>query len=194
MENMNNSGLSASDVLAMTRDNDGFGGVGLIILLFIFLIGLNGNGGFFGNNNNTATMLGQSDLQNSLYFQSQDAAIRGLAQGQCALTDTVLNNKYDNAILIKDISNQMSNSVASLGNLIAEQGNQTRALIQNNYINELSDKLATTRDELSNVRQTGVLTAAINNQTSEILNAQGKYYLNPPCYQSCGCGSCNGLY
>ena len=37
---MTNSGLSASDVLAMTRDNDGFGfgGVGGFILLFIFLI------------------------------------------------------------------------------------------------------------------------------------------------------------
>lgn len=192
MENMN-SGLTAGDVLALTK-NDGmdFGGVGGFILLFIFLMAIGGNG--FGWGGNTATALGQSDLQNSLYFQSQDAAIRSLAQGQCNLTDTVLNNKYDNAVLIKDISNQMSNSVASLGNMIAEQGNQTRALIQSNYINELSDKLATTRDELSNVKQTSILTNAINNQTSEILNAQGRYYLNPPCYQGCGCGSCNGLY
>ena len=87
----------------------------------------------------------------------------------------------------------MSNSVASLGQMIAEQGNQTRALIQNNYISELSDKLQTTRDELSNTRQTGILTSAINNQTSEILNAQGRYYLNPPCYSGCG-SCCNGLY
>ena len=194
MENMNGSGLTASDVLAMTRDNDGlgFGGVGGFILLFIFLLTLSGNGFGWGNNG-TATALGQSDLQNSLYFQSQDNAIRGLAQGQCNITDTILNNKYDNAVLIKDISNQMSNSVASLGNLIAEQGNQTRALIQSNYINELSDKLQTTRDELSNTRQSTVLLNAINNQTSEILNAQGRYYLNPPCYQGCG-SCCNGLY
>lgn len=47
--------------------------------------------------------------------------------------------------------------------------------------------------ELSNTRQTGILTNAINNQTSEILNAQGKYYMNAPCYQGCG-GCCNGLY
>lgn len=194
MENMNGSGLTASDVLAMTRDNDGlgFGGVGGFILLFIFLMAIGGNGFGWGNNG-TATALGQSDLQNSLYFQSQDNAIRGLAQGQCNITDTILNNKYDNAVLIKDISNQMSNSVASLGNLIAEQGNQTRALIQSNYINELSDKLQTTRDELSNTRQSSVLLNAINNQTSEILNAQGRYYLNPPCYQGCG-SCCNGLY
>ena len=188
---MNGSGLTASDVMALTNRDDMFGGVGGFILLFIFLMAISGNG--FGFGNNTATALGQSDLQNSLYFQSQDNAIRGLAQGQCNLTDTVLNSKYDSALLMKDASTQLSNSLASLGNLISEQGNQTRALIQSNYINELSDKLATTRDELSNTRQTAILTNAINNQTSDILNAQGRYYLNPPCYQGCG-SCCNGLY
>lgn len=187
-----NGQLSASDVMALTKDNDGFGGVGLIILLFIFLIGLSGNG--FGFGNNAGTGLALADIQASLYNQTQDANSRQLQSSIANVNDFILNNKYDNAILIKDLSNQMSNSVAGLGNLIAEQGSQTRSLIQSNYINELSDKLQTTRDELSNTRQTGILTSAINNQTSEILNAQGRYYLNPPCYQSCGCGSCNGLY
>ena len=192
---MENSGLSASDVLALTRDRDdgfGFGGVGGFVLLFIFIMAISGNGFGFGNNG-VANSFAYSDLQNSLYAQSQDSAIRGLAQGQCAITDTILNNKYDNAVLIKDLSNQISNSVAGIGNLIAEQGNQTRALIQNNYISELSDKLATTRDELSNTRQSQVLLNAINTQTNEILNAQGRYYMNPPCYSNCG-GCCNGLY
>ena len=187
---MNGSGISASDVLALTKDNDGFGGVGLIILLFIFLMALSNGNGFFGGN---STQLQLSDLQGSLYNQSTDSAIRSLAQGQCNIVDSALNNKYDNAVLVKDLSNQMSNSIASIGQLIMEQGNQTRALIQNNYISELSDKLQTTRDELSNTRQTGILTSAINNQTSEILNAQGRYYLNPPCYSGCG-SCCNGLY
>ena len=192
---MENSGLSASDVLALTRDRDdgfGFGGVGGFVLLFIFIMAISGNGFGFGNNG-VANSFAYSDLQNSLYTQSQDSAIRGLAQGQCAITDTILNNKYDNAVLIKDLSNQISNSVAGIGNLITEQGNQTRALIQNNYISELSDKLATTRDELSNTRQSQVLLNAINTQTNEILNAQGRYYMNPPCYSNCG-GCCNGLY
>lgn len=185
---MTNSGLTASDVMALTKDNDGFGGVGLIILLFIFLIGLSGNGFGFGGNN-TATALGQSDIQNSLYFQSQDAAIRSLAQGQCAITDTVLSGKYDNALMMKDASQQLSNSIASIGNLILEQGNQTRAMIQQNYINELSDKLATTRDELSNVRQTGILSNAMTAQTNDILNSLGKWRAYPPCYDTCGCNS-----
>lgn len=191
---MNGSGLTASDVMALTRNDDGmFGGVGGFILLFIFLMAISGNGFGFGGNNNVVNALGQSDLQNSLYFQSQDAAIRGLAQGQCNIIDSALNNKYDNAVLIKDLSNQMSNSVAALGNQIANQTATITNLFNQQTIDNLRDKLAVTRDELSNTRQTGILTNAINNQTSEILNAQGKYYMNAPCYQGCG-GCCNGLY
>ena len=184
--------LSASDVMALTKDNDGFGGVGLIILLFIFLIGIGGNGFGFGNNN-VGNAFAYSDLQNSLYAQSQDAAIRSLAQGQCNIVDSALNNKYDNAVLIKDLSNQMSNSIAGISNQIANQTATITNLFNEQTIDRLRDSLATTRDELSNVRQTGVITTAINNQTSEILNAQGRYYLNPPCYQGCG-SCCNGLY
>lgn len=191
---MTNSGLTASDVLAMTRndgDGFGFGGVGGFILLFIFLIAISGNG--FGFGNNTANAFAYSDLQNSLYAQSQDSAIRSLAQGQCNIVDSALNNKYDNAVLIKDLSNQMSNSIAGISNQIANQTAQITNLFNQQTIDGLRDKLATTRDELSNVRQTGVLTTAINNQTNEILNAQGRYVMNPPCYQNCG-GCCNGLY
>ena len=187
---MTNSGLSASDVLAMTRDNDGFGGVGLIILLFIFLIGIGGNGFGFGNN---GTGLALADIQASLYNQTQDANSRAMQSSLASVNDTVLNNKYDNAILIKDLSNQMSNSIAGISNQIANQTATITNLFNEQTIDRLRDSLATTRDELSNVRQTGIITSAINNQTSEILNAQGKYYMNAPCYQGCG-GCCNGLY
>ena len=51
---MENSGLSASDVLALTRSGDDgmFGGIGGFILLFIFLLAINGGGFGFGNGNN----------------------------------------------------------------------------------------------------------------------------------------------
>ena len=182
--------LSAADVMALTKDRDGFGGVGLIILLFIFLLGVGGNGFGWGN---SGTGLALADIQASLYNQTQDANSRQL-QGAIATTnDFILNNKYDNAVLIKDLSNQMSNSVAALGNQIANQTATITNLFNEQTIDRLRDSLATTRDELSNVRQTGIITTAINNQTSEILNAQGRYYLNPPCYSSCG-SCCNGLY
>lgn len=185
-----NGQLSASDVMALTKDNDGFGGVGLIILLFIFLIGIGGNGFGWGNN---GTGLALADIQASLYNQSQDANSRQMQSALATTNDFILNNKYDNAILIKDLSNQVSNSVAALGNQIANQTATITNLFNEQTIDRLRDSLATTRDELSNVRQTGIITSAINNQTNEILNAQGRYYMNPPCYQGCG-GCCNGLY
>ena len=188
---MENSGLSASDVLALTRGNDDmFGGVGGFILLFIFLMAISGNG--FWGNNGTATALGQSDLQNSLYFQSQDNAIRGLAQGQCNLTDTILNANYNNLLASKDTQYQISNSTASLSNQIANQTIAMQNMFNEAQIRELSDKLQTTRDELSNARQTSVIASAINDQTNTILNSLGKWRAYPPCYDSCGCG-CNGL-
>lgn len=184
-----NTGMSAADVLALTRDNnDGlFGGsMGIFSLIIIFILLFGGNGGFW---NNGATALGQSDLQNSLYFQSQDNAIRGLAQGQCALTDTVLTSNYSNLVAMKDIQQQISNSIAAIGNLVTTENAATRQMIQDNYIRELSDKLQTTRDALSNANQTAVLAAAVQNSTDTILNSQGRYVLNPPCYTGCGCNS-----
>ena len=185
-----NGQLSASDVMALTKDNDGFGGVGLIILLFIFLIGIGGNGFGFGNN---GTGLALADIQASLYNQTQDANSRQLQSSIANVNDFILNNKYDNAVLIKDLSNQISNSIAGISNQIANQTATITNMFNEQTIDRLRDSLATTRDELSNVRQTVIITSAINNQTSEILNAQGKYYMNAPCYQGCG-GCCNGLY
>lgn len=190
---MSGSGLTASDVLAMTRENDGlgFGGVGGFILLFIFLMAIGGNGFGWGG---TANGLALADIQASLYNQTQDANSRQLQSSIAMVNDGILNNKYDNAILIKDLSNQLSNSVAAIGNQIANQTATITNLFNEQTIDRLRDSLAMTRDELSNVKQTGIITSAISNQTSEILNAQGRYYLNPPCYQGCGCGACNGLY
>ena len=169
---MNNSGLTAADVLSLTKDNDGFGGVGLIILLFIFLMAISGGNWGFGGG---ATALGQSDIQNSLYFQSQDAAIRGLAQGQCNIIDSALNNKYDNAVLIKDLSNQISQQTATIAGLFNEQ-----------TIDRLRDQITVLRNENSNLVQTAQI-------TENILGNLATTAPKPPCYYGYGCG-CNSLY
>ena len=187
----NGSGLSASDVLALTRGNDDmFGGIGGFILLFIFLMAISGNG--FGFGGNTSTALGLADIQASLYNQTQDANARSLAQGQCNLTDTVLNASYNNLLASKDTQYQISNSTAALSNQISNQTLAMQNMFNEAQIRELSDKLATTRDELSNSRQTATLVEAINGQTNTILNSLGKWRAYPPCYDSCGCNG--GLY
>ena len=182
---MTNSGLTAADVLSLTKDNDGFGGVGLIILLFIFLMAISGGNWGFGGSN-AATALGQSDIQNSLYFQSQDAAIRGLAQGQCSIIDSALNNKYDNAILIKDLSNQMSNSIAAIGNQINQQTATITGLFNEQTIDRLRDQVSVLRNENSNLVQTAQI-------TENILGNLATTAPKPPCYYGYGCG-CNSLY
>ena len=184
---MTNSGLTASDVMALTKDNDGFGGVGLIILLFIFLMAISGGNFGFGNNGNVATALGQSDLQNSLYFQSQDNAIRGLAQGQCNIVDSALNNKYDNAVLIKDLSNQMSNSIAAIGNQINQQTATITGLFNEQTIDRLRDQVSVLRNENSNLIQTAQI-------TENILGNLSTTAPKPPCYYGCGGCGCNSLY
>ena len=178
---MENSGLSASDVLALTRGSDdgfGFGGVGGFILLFIFLIALGGNGFGFGGNGNVNQMA-TADL---LYNQSTDSAIRGLAQGQCNITDTVLNASYNNLLASKDISNQISNSVAGIGNLITQENQATRNMIMQNKIDTLSDQITVLRGENSNLKQTAQI-------TENILGSLATTNPKPPCYYNCGCGS-----
>ena len=180
---MENSGLSASDVLALTRGNDDmFGGIGGFILLFIFLMAISGNGFGFGGN----TALGLADIQASLYNQTQDANSRAISASLASVNDTVLNNKYDNAVLIKDLSNQLSNSIAGISNQISNQTNTILGAMNENVINDLRDKLAVTRDELSNTRQTAQI-------TENILGNLATTAPKPPCYYNYGCG-CNGLY
>ena len=193
MEN-GSSGLSASDVLALTRDNNnGFlsGNAGGILALIIVFILIFGNGNLGGNNN--ATTLGIADLQASLYNQTQDANSRSLAAGQAAITDAVITNGYNNLSQMKDMQYQVSNSIAALSNQMSTQHSQIMSAFQEQEINRLRDALSTTRDELSNQTQTQAITDAITAQTSQILNAQGTYYMNPPCYGNCGCG-CSSLY
>ena len=162
---------------------DWSGLIGLLIIAGIFGYG---NGFGFGGGN-AGTALGLADIQASLYNQTQDANSRQLQSGLAMVNDTVLNNKYDNAILIKDLSNQMSNSVAAIGNQIANQTSTIIGAMNENVINELRDKLATTRDELSNTRQTAAI-------TENILGNLATVAPKPPCYYGYGCGCNSSLY
>ena len=143
---------------------------------------ISGNGfGFSGN----STALGLADIQASLYNQTQDANSRQIQSSIANVNDFILNNKYDNAVLIKDLSNQLSNSIAGISNQISNQTNAILGAMNENVINDLRDKLAVTRDELSNTRQTAQI-------TENILGNLATTNPKPPCYYNpCGCG---GLY
>lgn len=161
---------------------DWSGLIGLLIIAGIF-----GYGNGFGFGGNTGTALGLADIQASLYNQTQDSNSRALASSIANVNDTVLVGKYDNAIMMKDISNQLSNSIAGLSNQISNQTNTILSAMNENVINDLRDKLAVTRDELSNTRQTAVI-------TENILGNLATTAPKPPCYYGCGCGCNTSLY
>ena len=185
MADMTGGNLTAGDVLALTRGNDGngfgFGGVGGFVLLFIFLLAISGNG-FFGGNGNVNQMA-TADL---LYNQSTDAAIRGLAQGQCNITDSILNASYNNLLASKDISNQISNQTQVLTQVMNSNTNAIMTQMQNNVIQDLRDSVDILRGENSNLKQTAQI-------TENILGNLATTAPKPPCYYGYGCG-CNSLY
>ena len=156
---------------------DWSGLIGLLIIAGIF-----GFGSGFGFGGNSGTALGLADIQASLYNQTQDANSRAIQSSIATVNDTVLTGKYDNALLMKDVSNQLSNSIAGLSNQISNQTNAILGAMNENVINDLRDKLAVTRDELSNTRQTAQI-------TENILGNLATVAPKPPCYYSCGCGS-----
>ena len=160
---------------------DWSGLIGLLIIAGIFGYG---NGFGFGGNN-AGTALGLADIQASLYNQTQDSNARQLQNSIAMVNDSILNNKYDNAILVKDLSNQLSNSIAGISNQISNQTNTILGAMNENIINDLRDKLAVTRDELSNTRQTAII-------TDNILTNLATIAPKPPCYYGCGC-NCNSL-
>ena len=160
-----------------TMGLDWSGLIGLLIIAGIF-----GFGNGFGFGGNTGTALGLADIQASLYNQTQDSNSRALASSIATVNDTVLTGKYDNALLMKDVSNQISNSIAGISNQISNQTNTILGVMNENVINDLRDKLAVTRDELSNARQTAQI-------TENILGNLATTAPKPPCYYNCGCGS-----
>ena len=149
----------------------------------MIIAGIFGFGNGFGFGGNSGTALGLADIQASLYNQSQDSNSRALSAQVANVNDTVLTGKYDNALMMKDASQQLSNSIAGIGNLITSQTETILRAMNENTINDLRDKLAVTRDELSNTRQTAQI-------TDNILSSLATTNPKPPCYYNpCGCGS-----
>ena len=156
---------------------DWSGLIGLLIIAGIF-----GFGNGFGFGGNTGQALTNAELQMGLYNQTTDNAIRGISGQVATLNDSVLMGKYDNALLMKDASQQLSNIIASIGNLVVQENQATRDMIMQNKIDSLSDTITILRGENSNLKQTSEI-------TQNILGNLATVAPKPPCYYGCGCGT-----
>ena len=79
------------------------------------------------------------------YLKQESYTHYWFAGSRASVNNTVLTSNYNNLVAMKDIQQQISNSVAAIGNLVTTENAATRQLIQDNYIRELSNKLQTTR-------------------------------------------------
>jgi len=147
--------LSASDVMALTKDNGNFlEGNGIIILL-LFLLFMGGGFGGFGGGNNAATQgaLTRAEMQDGFNNQNTVNTLNNLSMS--------MNNGFNNMALgMTNGFNSVNNAINNLGfnmqqcccdikTTIGIQGDLTRQLINNNTMQDLRDKIADKDRELN---------------------------------------------
>ena len=174
------SGLSSSDVLALTDRNDMFGGSGGAFFWVFALLLLN-NGGFGNNNGNFAAQL--ADSQNAQTAQLQLQAIQqelgqnkfDVAQIVNAQTDTLINQNNANLInAIQGFNNlglQITNQTNVLSSQIQALSAQNEQCCCKILTQMLNDRLTDAQAEI--VKQNTEIVNA--NQTQTLLNAMGRW-------------------
>lgn len=190
------SELTASDVLALTRDGDkGFlEGNGIIILILFFL--MFGNGFWNGNGGNIAAQesLTRAELYEGLNTQDVKNSISGISNQLCSGFADITNamnagfsgiqaglcNGFNSVNSgIANLGYQMSQCCCDIKTALHSEGEATRSLIQQNTIQQLRDTLA---DKDREILATG-LVAAQTAQTNNLENFMRS--LVNGC--SCGC-------
>lgn len=207
---MDGNGLSVADVAALqNRDNDGmFGGAGgtwIWVFFLFFLLAWGGNG--FGNGAATQGALTRADLCQDFNFNDLQNGVRGIQNGLCdgfyAMNTTMLQgfNGLGNQIQesrfasqqcccetnrnIDSVKAENYRNTCEIVNAIRTDGDATRAMLTQNTIQELRDKLQDAKFENSQFLQNQYLI----NQLQPI--ARPAYITCSP-YSANGCGNgCN---
>lgn len=209
-----NEGLTASDVLALTRNNDENEMWNNPFIYLVWLAVL-GGGGLFGNRGNELQgAITRSDLFEGFNNQDINGQLRGITNGLCdgfyALNSGIKDGFYGTQAAIAEnrfaaqncccetnrnidaVRYEGAQNTCAITNAIHAEGEATRALINSNVMQELRDKLeARDRDVLVRDFQLSQLA-----QTSSLIGE-----LRPcakPAYITCspyttanfGCGAC----
>lgn len=202
-------GLSAGDILALTRDaNNGDGfleGNGIIILILFFLI-FGFGGGNFGMNRGSqcATAATVQDVSTGFGFNQLDNGIRGIERGLCEVGYANLNqtNQLGAAIAQLGFQNQQCccetnrnidavraenyRNTCEITTAIHQEGEQTRALITANVIQELRDQNRAYETQLSNQAQSANLIATLRPTPIPAYITCSPYQTNPTVYGGFG--------
>lgn len=120
--------------------SDTMGGNGFlwVILIFLFFLGFSGSSGLFGGNSSNAMSQVERDVLTS----------------SCATQKEILESRFATQIGFQTAQAQLSSCCCDLKTAIHSEGEETRALITQNTIQELRDQLQSAQLSLQNVAQT----------------------------------------
>jgi hypothetical protein len=162
---------SLSDIAAVSGRDGMFGGDSWAWIILVLLLG--GGNGFYGNNRNDYITSPQFESANQ--FQALDRQLSGITYGLAdstfALNNTVVNEG-------RSLQTQIANCCCETQKAIHAEGEATRALIQQNKIEALQQKINAL--ELANA-------------TSNIVRYPTSYAYSagpsPFCNTGCNCGN-----
>lgn len=210
-----NEGLSAGDILALTKNNEnGMWDNPFIYLVWLAVLG--GGNGLFGNRGDAAVQgaLTRSDLYEGFNTQEINGQLRGITNGICdgfyavnsgmkdgfyGIQGALAENRFASQQCccetnrnIDAVRYEGAQNTCAITNAIHAEGEATRALINANVMQELRDKLeARDRDimvrdfQLSQLAQTSSL-------IGELRPCAKPAYItcSPYTAASFGCGTC----
>jgi len=162
------SGLSASDVLALDRGNDIFGGGSgswvIVILLFLMM-----GGGFWGGRGNTATTndVTYTSAFNQLQDENRDLnnAIRNQTVDLTAAINqnamSILNEAHDVQMALSDLSARQQNCCCETLRAIDASNAATTASIQKVLDRLAEDKISALEGKISNLELHNALAGVV---------------------------------
>ena len=164
------SNYSLADIRAATQDDDGYGGQGSwfwIVVLFLFMFGFGRNGWGNDGSNGALTRAEMTDgFNNQSILNKLNGIENGLCDGFYAQNTTMLqgfsgigNQIMQNQFAMKEcccetnrnidaVRYENSKNTCEITTAIHNEGEQTRALIQANTIQNLRDRLDAKNQEL----------------------------------------------
>ena len=214
-----NEGLTASDVLALTRNNNNEDSMWNNPFIYLVWLAVLGNGGLFGNRGVGAAAVQGASTRSDLFegFNTQDinGQLRGITNGLCDGFYAINNGLKDGFYGIKSalaenrfaaqncccetnrnidaVRYEGSQNTCAITNAIHAEGEATRALINSNVMQELRDKLeARDRDVLVRDFQISQLAQSAN-LVNELRPCAKPAYItcSPYTTPNFGCGACS---
>lgn len=214
---MNGNGLSAGDIMALTKDRDGNAFdwswiIGLLVIGGLF----GGFGGGFGwgnrgavaetdidtrflerdifntnqNVSNTACQTQRDVLESRYTTQLGFANASAQAQACCCETQKeILQSRYDNALQTQTLSSQLASCCCNLETAIHAEGEATRNQMLQDKIEQLREQVNTSNLALNSANLANqIITAVRPTPTPAYLTCSPYFAYN----NGCGCG--NTLY